>query len=398
MKEYFAINLISDVAQRVKQSLKIIVPQKFMSGEIVLQQDISDKPSKTCPSDAGKICFTYSDMIKDKVTFKSFSNISQLASKNTMNTNVPLEETVPVLVLAPDFMNPTPSQLKLTLIASDQLLSPNGILQDHILLSDSVDDMRPAKVLEKAKTVNWNFSANGKVGVTVAVGFVCTGLCLLVIMAYFLLQRWRRSLRQDGVTTYNQMAFTEQATGIRAQRSRTKFHLLRKIKSSVDELPERITEADEIILQPINASTPISLASSGISPEQVKNTLFYFVSMPANRSTCSLVTSTSDIPKKAVASLTREVYGYTRDDAEIVTLPRRTCHSPIWNRQSVAGVSKLMFIDFTQMEETENAPTCLRSDSSGEPALNTFGNCEQCQNRTDLAQKIEIGVRQGCNI
>ncbi|VDN08697.1 unnamed protein product [Dibothriocephalus latus] len=406
MKEYFPMVRTGDVGQKVKQSLIIIVPQKLLVGEITVQRDIAEEPSKNCLSVFGKLCFTYDDIVSGKIIFKSFSNISQVASNSTVNNDVFREEKVPVLVLAQDFMNPAASQLTIALTAPHQRLRSDGTMQDNILLSDSVDDMMPTKLSEKAKAVNWNFSANGKVGVAVAVGFVCTGLCLLVIMAYFLLRRWRRSLRQQGVTTYNQMAFSEQATDYRAPRNRPKFYRLTKTKTQVDELPERMPEADEIILQPIHSCTPISLASSGVSPEQVEAASFYFVSMPARGNSCTLPISTSNISQQSVVSpvrLTQNVHEGSGGDGTLVALPRVSGDSPIWNRQSVAGVSKVMFIDFIQKVEeekgNENTPICVIGDSYCAHAVNSFGHCEECQKRTDLLdQKTEIEICPGCKM
>ncbi|KAL7062675.1 hypothetical protein AAHC03_0506 [Spirometra sp. Aus1] len=400
MKEYLPLTFTNNVTQSIKKALRIIVPQTVMSGEIIVQRDISDGLPKDCPSLTGRLCLSYADIVRGRVNFKSFSNISHIVVNDTMNSKVLLEERVPVLILAHGFMNPAPSQLKIALTTSSPRLTHDIIMQDNILLSDSVDDMRPTKLSSNGKVVNWNFSANGKVGVTVAVGFVCTGLCLLVIMAYFLLRRWRRSLRQQGATTYNQMAFAEQSTNVPTPRNRTKFCRLARPRTRVNEAVERITKADEIILRPVQGFAPSSMASSSVSPEQVEGASFYVVSMPANMSSCTLVTSSPSILNKDRVSpipFTRSVHGSPRGDAPMVALPGDSGDSPIWNRQSVAGVSKLMFIDFIQKEEKEDTPICLIGSPSD--AFGTIGSCEQCQKRTDLPdRKPEVMVCERCNI
>ncbi|BHF60795.1 hypothetical protein SprV_0100376200 [Sparganum proliferum] len=223
---------------------------------------------------------------------------------------------------------------------------------------------------------------------------------LQVIMAYFLLRRWRRSLRQQGATTYNQMAFTGQSTNNPAPRNRTKFCRRTRPRIRVNEAVERITKADEIILRPVHGCTPISMASSSVSPEQVEGASFYVVSLPANMSSCTLVTSSPSILNKDGISpipFTRSVHGSPRGDAAMVALPGDGGDSPIWNRQSVAGVSKLMFIDFIQKKEKEDTHICLIGSPSD--AFGTTGSCEQCQKRTDLPdRKPEVMVCERCNI
>lgn len=157
----------------LKKALHFEFPQDTPVGEFFKSPPSNDE--------AVLLRFTYKELLEGGVRFQAFSNVS-------IQTTL---EDIRVNVLAPMFMAPQQVPIKITIISGQYNI------QNNILLSDFVDESSPIHLQNESPSNPPIFreSESLKIWFATAIGIVCGIVCILVIIAYFLLRRWRSKQR-----------------------------------------------------------------------------------------------------------------------------------------------------------------------------------------------------------